>query len=561
MSDDLEAYVRSPGPLPEADFTSLAHRALGEVLTLAPEVVQPLEARIESDYQTARQRATARFEREKEKIEGDFQAQSAEIKDQRDALVEDIQADYEDQLSTTKVEAQHKRNKVNQKAADLESAAEKERQERLMEADFVAEGAATRAEQKRLEAESAVETARQYLQDLNAAAERLLAQYRQPAAARDGQAEAGDATYENPAEICRAQQARSEQLLEKLQKSYTAQLFVGARPFLLVGGLLFTAMIVLACLYIFAGGDLPPASVTVPVTMGAVLVLAALAGHVLWRSAKSRVRRTFDAFGEALTATRAALEQNHQQVLQHIEEELRTAQKTKEAELQKARDTFRQTKANIVAQRGKSLAEIEQQRKDILDRLKQQRDEALHKAEHKYQQEQSELQRQREEDLTRIQERFDAETSAADSAYRTSRQRLERRWDEALAAVEALLGRTATFDERVAKDLSQLLVESWTPPTTLAAAVRFGTFELDLRRIAETVLSRAGSALDPARPAVVPALLEFPERCAVLLQSERQGRQQAIETLRAVMMRLFTSLPPGEVRFTILDPVGLGESF
>jgi len=138
---------------------------------------------------------------------------------------------------------------------------------------------------------------------------------------------------------------------------------------------------------------------------------------------------------------------------------------------------------------------------------------------------------------------------------------LERRWDEALAAVEALLARTAEFDERVAKDLSQLLVESWTPPTTFSGAVRFGTFELDLRRIAETVLARAPSSLDPARPAVVPALLEFPDRCAVLLQSERQGRQQAIETLRAVMVRLFTSLPPGEVRFTILDPVGLGESF
>ena len=73
--------------------------------------------------------------------------------------------------------------------------------------------------------------------------------------------------------------------------------------------------------------------------------------------------------------------------------------------------------------------------------------------------------------------------------------------------------------------------------------------------------------LGPARarsqrgPVTLPALLEFPRRCSMLLQSPREGRQQAIETLRAVMMRLFTSLPPGRVRFTILDPVGLGESF
>lgn len=561
MSDDLQAYVRSPGPLPEADFTSLAHRALDEVLKLSAEVVQPLVSRIESEYQTAGKRAGARFEREKEKIESDFQTRHEEIRDRHDAQLEDIQADYEDQLSTIKVEAQHKRNRINQKAAELESGAEKERRERLMETDFVAEGAVTKAKQKRLEAESAVETGRRYLEDLGAAAERLLALYCQPAPARGGQAESGDTAYENPAEVCRTQQALAEQHLVALRKSYAAQLFVGARPFLLVGGLLFAAMIVLACLYLFAGGDLPPASVTVPVTMGAVIVLAGLGGRILWQGAKRKVRRTSSAFHEAWTAARAALEQNHQLVLQYIEEEFQASQKAKEAELQKARSTFRETKVNVAAQRGTSLAEIERQRQDTLDRLKQQRDEALHKAEQEYQEQQSALQRRHQEDLARIQERFDRETSAAESTYRTSRQQLERRWDEALACIQTLLGKTAEFDERVVKDLSQLLVESWTPPTTPSAAVRFGTFELDLRRIAETVRARGGPALDPAQPVVVPALLEFPERCAILLQSERQGRQRAIETLRAVMMRLFTSLPPGEVRFTILDPVGLGESF
>ena len=47
----------------------------------------------------------------------------------------------------------------------------------------------------------------------------------------------------------------------------------------------------------------------------------------------------------------------------------------------------------------------------------------------------------------------------------------------------------------------------------------------------------------------------------MLLEAPREGQPQAIETLRAVMMRLFTSLPPGQIRFTILDPVGLGASF
>src|SRR5262249_60490500 len=39
------------------------------------------------------------------------------------------------------------------------------------------------------------------------------------------------------------------------------------------------------------------------------------------------------------------------------------------------------------------------------------------------------------------------------------------------------------------------------------------------------------------------------------------GRTGAVAALRAVMFRMLTALPPGKVRFTIVDPVGLGQNF
>src|SRR3712207_8761514 len=38
-----------------------------------------------------------------------------------------------------------------------------------------------------------------------------------------------------------------------------------------------------------------------------------------------------------------------------------------------------------------------------------------------------------------------------------------------------------------------------------------------------------------------------------------EGRNQAAESVQAVMLRLLTAIPPGKVRFTIIDPVGLGD--
>ena len=47
----------------------------------------------------------------------------------------------------------------------------------------------------------------------------------------------------------------------------------------------------------------------------------------------------------------------------------------------------------------------------------------------------------------------------------------------------------------------------------------------------------------------------------MVLTTEDQGRREAIDLLQLMMLRFLTGMPPGKVRFTILDPVGLGESF
>src|SRR5262249_46319602 len=59
----------------------------------------------------------------------------------------------------------------------------------------------------------------------------------------------------------------------------------------------------------------------------------------------------------------------------------------------------------------------------------------------------------------------------------------------------------------------------------------------------------------------VPALLPFPERASLLLEASEEGRAVASDILHAVMLRFLTGLPPGKVRFTILDPLGRGEPF
>ncbi|MEM6314490.1 MAG: FtsK/SpoIIIE domain-containing protein, partial [Planctomycetota bacterium] len=96
---------------------------------------------------------------------------------------------------------------------------------------------------------------------------------------------------------------------------------------------------------------------------------------------------------------------------------------------------------------------------------------------------------------------------------------------------------------------------SWRPSTTFSPTVRFGQMRIDLRS------DEASESLPMPEPYDVPALLAFPQHANLLLKHEPAGRAAAIDTLRLVMLRLLTALPPGRVQFTLIDPVSLGESF
>ncbi len=58
-----------------------------------------------------------------------------------------------------------------------------------------------------------------------------------------------------------------------------------------------------------------------------------------------------------------------------------------------------------------------------------------------------------------------------------------------------------------------------------------------------------------------PALLPFPHRASMLFRARDEGRNQAVTALQGLLMRFLTAVPPGKVRFTIMDPGGRGENF
>jgi hypothetical protein len=67
----------------------------------------------------------------------------------------------------------------------------------------------------------------------------------------------------------------------------------------------------------------------------------------------------------------------------------------------------------------------------------------------------------------------------------------------------------------------------------------------------------------PAAPVRLqtPALLRFPTDLSLAIRHDAAGREPALDFLRMLLLRLLTSVVPGRLQFTLIDPGGLGQSF
>ena len=97
----------------------------------------------------------------------------------------------------------------------------------------------------------------------------------------------------------------------------------------------------------------------------------------------------------------------------------------------------------------------------------------------------------------------------------------------------------------------------WTSPTTFPTALPVGDLEVMLPAPPE----HAEGSIDADSVFELPGLLNFPRDTSILVEHDAAGREPALEFVRAILLRLLTHIAPGRVQFTLIDPVGLGQSF
>ena len=170
-----------------------------------------------------------------------------------------------------------------------------------------------------------------------------------------------------------------------------------------------------------------------------------------------------------------------------------------------------------------------------------------------------------ESDLQSIQQRFstevqtslqncETENQQATAAQRGAAEELLSRWHHSINEIRTITQAAASI---AAPTLRWPSKPDWKIPQSMPDCLSVGDVLITAVKPVESI-----EATDATKLCVeMPAILRFPNDTSVLVEHDSAGRELALSFIRRQLLKLLTVIPAGRIRLTLIDPVGLGQSF
>ena len=259
--------------------------------------------------------------------------------------------------------------------------------------------------------------------------------------------------------------------------------------------------------------------------------------HLAATEADRRFERTADAALKRLDAQHVEFAEAHRAAREEAENRIRRESQERAApalaRLEKLKDRSNRAEWRVLARHGERLARLDAER--------QARD-------------------------RRRQDALDAAVRERDEAHRARMEVLDRAHAERVAELDARRAAGLASFTRFAGALREAVSErnpTWAgiDPRRVALPASFP----HLVSIAHLDVSPAALIDGPAdgeeAAERIPLTLGFPEHGSILVRHAGAERDAALAVLTNAVLRVLTSFPAGKARLTMVDPVGLGQSF
>lgn len=252
-------------------------------------------------------------------------------------------------------------------------------------------------------------------------------------------------------------------------------------------------------------------------------------------------------------------------------------------ELQARTKEFEVLQRDVVRQREAALQRFQSAHAERRDAIEARRDEGQRLEETRHHEQRRQIEQSRDAELreidaeerqrtteaahdfgaahVRLQQELDEYTRVRQRNHLQAWQALKRDWEESFDRFRAGAEAVAAAADEAFPPWEALADGRWRAAESIPGGVCYGRYAVDLGALPGAI-SRDPRLVPRVTRLALPALLPFPNDCSLLLKFRGQeARGAAVAAQQTVLLRLLTLLPPGTLRLTILDPVGLGESF
>ncbi|MFA9479192.1 FtsK/SpoIIIE domain-containing protein [Phycisphaerales bacterium AB-hyl4] len=566
MQDRAEDLV-TPFAL-DVRYAEEQRRALRDLLRLSAEcseTQQQIAAESESVRQTA-ESATTRLERQLQRRHEHYR--------------EKVKNHFHDKLTRVRAEARqaiaklkaHRVEAVNAVADEVDSS-EHRTEQKLEQGQWLAESmyeaAVEQVQHEYKLTKDQVLADRKALESIEDDAEEQLQLFSlQPAEIRPAEVEDADHVKSdaadhkaNPAEAYESHRKAAEEALRRLGGLMLPKLFRGVVPFAIVIVVCVGAVVLT---WWFTEGRDWPATRQLLVNAGALALSAALILGLGALGRKMAVQQMLDVYRpvcENLDHAHRDLEHRLAQARALRHGKIHEADKQRKQERHKVRQRYQPILDDINQRRDKAVAKIDERVAAQRTEMESSYNEKLATIKAEGQAALDAVNARYNKYLSMARERYTSQVEHSDARTQREQASLERRWKEGLKRIEAVVQASETIEAERFPSWDDTKWDQWQPPKEQTALLRFGRLHVDMRQVASDAAKRGKYRLEVPKTFDVPALLAMPDRGSLLIETDSAGRDKSLELLQTVMARLLTTFPPGQVRFTLIDPVGLGQSF
>ncbi len=295
---------------------------------------------------------------------------------------------------------------------------------------------------------------------------------------------------------------------------------------------------------------------------GLGFLVLGLAGNLLLNGFdRWQVRRDYVPLAEALAFGDVAYERCQVQLQQVREKQLAEIQRNHDAEIHRLESKLANSLSASLLERDQVVADAHREHEQAIETIAKERDLTLANLEDVYPMRLSTLDLEQERRCTEIEATYQQHSSMAETRHRADWHEMAEAWRHGVGNLLAHLEKINQYADTCFADFAKTDWSTWRGPEDIPPAIRIGQYEVRLNELPGGLPTHPELRGDIPESITLPACVPFPLRPSLVLRSTSQRRGEAVSALQAVMLRTLTSLPPGKLRFTIIDAVGLGENF